>query len=160
MQRDISIQMPTDLHSTDISPLELDSLPPKAKGLVRLTVNIPATTQPETSLTRPRWKTPEFILYYVMALIVIPIMIWVPISLSSSTHVQRRAENFDSFFDSASHPNFPYYRRRLSRGWLFGRDIVSPHECENYVGYGSDQATPSRTTATINIVLFEMVFLR
>lgn len=92
MQRgDVSIEMPTDLHSSStMAPLELepDLDTPKRKGITKLTVNIPSSNRrPRAEDTRPpsRWKSPEFAFYYAVCLTVVPIMIWVPVDLSSST---------------------------------------------------------------------------
>lgn len=62
---------------------------PKTFKLTDLTVNIPSSNR--QSLNRSsgdqqslsRWWTVEFKIYYAIALVVIPIMIWIPISLSS-----------------------------------------------------------------------------
>jgi hypothetical protein len=87
MQGDVSIQMPTDLHT--VAPFELESEfhPRIRKGITALTVDIPSSNHRRRSdETRPssRWKTPEFALYYAAFLTVVPIMIWVPVNLSSS----------------------------------------------------------------------------
>ncbi|KAF9450468.1 glycerol transporter [Macrolepiota fuliginosa MF-IS2] len=83
--------------------------------LTDLTVNIPSsnrqalTTSTSTSskqLAQPRWNTLEFKVYYAVVLLVLPIMIWIPVSLSSK-----------------SHSNFPFYRSRLEEGWIPGRLI-------------------------------------
>lgn len=93
MQGDTVIPMPTDLRAstTNVSPFELEGepVPRKRKGIVRLTVDIPSSNRvPRSDNARSpppsRWKTPEFAFYYAAALIVIPLMIWVPIDLSSS----------------------------------------------------------------------------
>jgi hypothetical protein len=87
MQGDVSIQMPTDLRA--VAPFELESelRPRKHKGITALTVDIPSSNRsPRSNDTRPpsRWKTPEFALYYAVFLTVVPIMVWAPVSLSSS----------------------------------------------------------------------------
>ena len=51
-----------------------------------------------------RWKTPEFFVYWVVFLISVPYMAWVPIRLSQYDH-----------------PNFTSYSSHLQQGWLFGR---------------------------------------
>ncbi|TFK61685.1 MBOAT-domain-containing protein [Pluteus cervinus] len=74
-------------------------------GLVDLTVHIPSTSTPHGGQRPPpRWRTLEFKVYFTIAAIVIPIMIWIPVSLSSP-----------------SNPNYPYYYRKLSVGWIGGR---------------------------------------
>lgn len=111
---DVVIQMPPEL-TTDgkPAPLELDAPPPQPvdqrKGILKLTVHIPSSGKPasvERKHPAPRWFTPEFLFYYVAAVIVIPIMVWIPIRLSSSDH-----------------PNFLIYQRRLSPGWIMGRRV-------------------------------------
>ncbi|EDR04007.1 uncharacterized protein LACBIDRAFT_191382 [Laccaria bicolor S238N-H82] len=77
-------------------------------GLTGLTVDIPSSTSKRPDEKRPaaRWSSFEFKVYYALACIVIPIMVWIPVSLSSP-----------------SNPNYPFYQMRLSNGWLFGRRI-------------------------------------
>ncbi|KAI0636277.1 MBOAT-domain-containing protein [Trametes polyzona] len=102
--------MPTDLRPT--AAFELDSpeqAPPNPKGLARLTVTIPSSYNPQVKAAQhplPRWRTPEFMVYYVVFAVVVPVMVWIPYQLSSPSHL-----------------NFPYYERRLSPGWMFGRKV-------------------------------------
>ncbi|KAI9056770.1 MBOAT-domain-containing protein [Trametes sanguinea] len=103
--------MPSDLRPT--ATFELDSpeqsLPPKPTGLARLTVEIPSAYNPavkEASHPPPRWRTPEFMVYYVVFILAVPLMVWIPYQLSSP-----------------SHPNYPFYEMRLSPGWMFGRRV-------------------------------------
>ncbi|EIW57931.1 MBOAT-domain-containing protein [Trametes versicolor FP-101664 SS1] len=102
--------MPTDLRSTAAFELDSPELPPpEPKGLARLTVTIPSSYSPQVKVAPhplPRWRTPEFMVYYVVFVLVVPMMAWIPYSLSSS-----------------SHPNYPFYERRLSPGWMFGRRV-------------------------------------
>ncbi|TFK98165.1 MBOAT, membrane-bound O-acyltransferase family-domain-containing protein [Pterulicium gracile] len=49
----------------------------------------------------PRWKSPEFYLYYLLALFILPLMIILPIRVSLATH-----------------PSFMSYAPRLSWGWI------------------------------------------
>ncbi|PFH46767.1 hypothetical protein AMATHDRAFT_82449 [Amanita thiersii Skay4041] len=76
--------------------------------LTKLTVDIPSSTRPLSSIktSPPRWSTLEFKFYYVVFVLVIPVMVWISVSLSMP-----------------SHPNYRAYRPRLSSGWLFGREI-------------------------------------
>lgn len=87
MPRDIVIDMPT----TDIRPtmatFEMDSDHGSSKqaGITRLTVDIPSSRRnprPEERRSSPRWKTPEFAFYYVIFVLVVPLMVWVPVQLS------------------------------------------------------------------------------
>lgn len=109
MPKDIVINMPTDMRNTEghFSTFDLDYAPLKPGGITSLTVDIPTSGRiPNEPRPPPRWNTPEFIFYYVVALFAIPLMVWVPIHLSSP-----------------SHPNYPYYRHKLSSGWMFGREV-------------------------------------
>jgi hypothetical protein len=91
------IPMPTDLRS-NIDVFELQEQKSGRKGLAKLTVNVPTSSHRDSSDRPPRWSTPEFIFYYLVAVIVIPMMTWVPISLSSRA--------FDSFaLEALSHTN-------------------------------------------------------
>lgn len=86
MQKDVSIQMPTDLHRT--VPFELESeFRPRSKGITALTIDIPSSNHTPSSdevHPSPRWKTIEFALYYAIFMTVVPVMIFVPVWLSSS----------------------------------------------------------------------------
>ena len=89
------LPMPANLRSPRASSglssfqlVEPDGLsPPEPHGITALTVNIPASKMSSSSgeAKRPpaRWWTPEFIFYYLVACVVIPWMVWVPVSLSS-----------------------------------------------------------------------------
>jgi len=101
--------MPTDLRSSFDGQLDSPALsrPPKHPGITNLTVDVPdVTTRPRVSHQPQRWKTVEFLGYGVIFCITLPIMIWIPVSLSST-----------------SHPNYPVYQRKLTPGWLFGRQV-------------------------------------
>lgn len=85
----VSSQMPTDLRQTTrpAHTFDVDSPAPRQrKGITRFTVDIPSS-QVDPSHSRaprppPRWRTPEFIFYAVMFALVVPLLVWVPISLS------------------------------------------------------------------------------
>ena len=89
----VSIEMPTDLRpNSGMAPLNLDPElnTSKRKGITRLTVNIPSSnrsphTAVEETRSPSRWKSLEFTFYYVVFLIVMPVMIWVTVDLSSGT---------------------------------------------------------------------------
>lgn len=133
MPKDIVIDMPTDMRNTEghFSTFDLDYTPLKPGGITSLTIDIPTSSRiPNEPRPPPRWKTPEFIFYYVVALFAIPLMVWVPIHLSSRMWVllQKIATSANET-SSASHPNYPYYRHKLSSGWMFGREVVSVISC-------------------------------
>ncbi|KAI9001460.1 MBOAT-domain-containing protein [Trametes punicea] len=102
--------MPSDLRPS--AALELDSPeqpPPKPKGLARLTVDIPSSYSPNVKAAShppPRWRTPEFMVYYVVFILIVPLMVWIPYRLSLP-----------------SHPNYPLYAAWLWPGWMFGRNV-------------------------------------
>ncbi|KAF8628982.1 hypothetical protein AX15_003606 [Amanita polypyramis BW_CC] len=77
-------------------------------SIVKLTVDIPSSVRPSSvsRVSPPRWSTFEFRFYFVMFALVVPLLFWIPISLSMS-----------------SHPNYGFFHRRLSPGWIFGRQI-------------------------------------
>lgn len=83
----VAIEMPTDMHATRATEIEQDPSPRTAQGVTRLTVHIPSSTRTKSTgirkPTQPRWKTPEFFLYGLVFCTVVPIMIWIPIRLSS-----------------------------------------------------------------------------
>ena len=79
----IVLQMPSD--DRPLPPLEIEGLADRKETsrIVKLTVDIPSSHQPRTADTTPRWKTPEFFFYYVVFAVVIPVMVWIPVKLSS-----------------------------------------------------------------------------
>ncbi|KAG8969855.1 glycerol transporter [Tulasnella sp. 419] len=80
------------------------------RGIVALTVETPTSSrpprQPVPTPSPPRWKTPEFLLYGIVFLVVVPLLVKIPVDLSSPTH-----------------PNFGMYQHRLSPGWIPGRQV-------------------------------------
>ncbi|KAF9007390.1 glycerol transporter [Cyathus striatus] len=89
--------------------LHTQSSPRQRFRITDLTVEIPSGTRLPTSSsesTPARWNTFEFKVYYFVAAVIIPMMVWIPVTLSNS-----------------SHPNYEFYRGRLSNGWLFGRKL-------------------------------------
>ncbi|KIK69770.1 hypothetical protein GYMLUDRAFT_34163 [Collybiopsis luxurians FD-317 M1] len=80
-------------------------------SITDLTVGIPSsarsTSIPSENSRKPsKWGTLEFKFYYVVLCSALPLMIWIPASLSNP-----------------SHPNFEDYHHRLWKGWLFGREL-------------------------------------
>ncbi|KAG5643093.1 hypothetical protein DXG03_001589 [Asterophora parasitica] len=84
--------------------------------LTDLTVDIPESTSKapagETEgqnlhqHPKARWRTLEFRIYIAVLCLVLPIMVWIPISLSLS-----------------SSPNYQFYKNRLSPGWIPFRQV-------------------------------------
>lgn len=81
MSDHVVLHMP--LGDRQLSPLGIEEPVNRKRPsrIVKLTVDIPSSYQPQT--TTPRWKTPEFLFYYVVFIVVIPIMVWIPVRLSS-----------------------------------------------------------------------------
>ena len=68
------------------SLLEDSRVEPKRTGALRFTVDVPLAPPPKINVdARPsaRWRTPEFLFYGIMFILVVPWMIWKPIDLSS-----------------------------------------------------------------------------
>ena len=93
---DLELQMPSDLRGDgheDTKPF-LESMSPgqptdveepSRKGILHFTVNVPpGSVRQRTVQARPppRWRTPEFYLYYLVFAVAVPIMVWKPIRLS------------------------------------------------------------------------------
>lgn len=90
MNGDFVIQMPSELRSSSgrMQPLETeDTVKFNQTGITCLTVRIPLTSRTGPRSTQSRWRTPEFMLYYLTAIVCVPLMIWIPITLGSSTLV-------------------------------------------------------------------------
>ena len=68
-----------------LSPLEIEGPTNRKRSswIVKFTVDIPFSHQPQAAETTPRWRTPEFFFYYVAFIVVIPVMVWIPVTLSS-----------------------------------------------------------------------------
>ena len=82
--------------------------------LVDLTVSTTTDKKSDTNSTRntkstspERWRTTEFYIYYVVVIIVLPIMLWIPISVSSREFLLLSyREIYEAKLDEpASHPN-------------------------------------------------------
>lgn len=136
MPEAVVLDMPTDLRSTSacVSPFELEEEDIRKKkihrGLTAATVEIPDASKVQrvdTPRPPPLWRTPEFFFYYLVAVVVIPVMIWVPINLSSCTLLSCCPTMFILIYKLyvATHANYPFFHYKLSSGWLFGRQVVS-----------------------------------
>ena len=85
MLGDISTQMPSDLRSKHAG-FELDPPAPHRKGVTRLTIDIPSSYDAKLKAElhpEPRWRTTEFMCYYVVFALALPLMAWIPYRLSS-----------------------------------------------------------------------------
>lgn len=75
--------------------------PPKPTKTTTTRNDAAATTMPSKS----RWNTWEFYFYYLVFIIVVPQMVYVPYLLSRPD----------------SNPQYPHFQHHLEPGWLFGR---------------------------------------
>jgi hypothetical protein len=73
------MQLPLTLPGlTSMSPTD------RRKGVAQLTVHIPdAAARTPSTTSRSRWSTLEFRLYALAFAIVVPLMVWIPVKLSS-----------------------------------------------------------------------------
>ena len=115
-----------------ISPFYLEPTQSKHMRLIDLTVHIPATSRSRPVAQEAehpaRWKTLEFRIYSVFIFIIVLIMGWIPMTLSSRALAVRPSSGLRIQTKpncAATHPNYPKFRHRLSRGWMFGRPVVS-----------------------------------
>ena len=78
--------MPGDLDKQLHGSSDHNNEIPRSRGITVLTVSIPSSetgyTQIDTNRPKPRWKTPEFILYGFLFITVVPYMVWIPYQLS------------------------------------------------------------------------------
>jgi hypothetical protein len=77
-----------------------------------------AYNKPDKRAQPPKWRTPEFFLYYFVLLLAVPYMFWVAYCVSTPADAR-----------------YAKYAHFLSDGWIPGRQIVSPgshpHYCES-----------------------------
>lgn len=92
----ITIPMPTDIRSERISPLSIETEQIHSskflqhitsswhrRGITNLSVTTPTQPKPPAdTASKPRWKSPEFILYAILFIIVVPEMVRLPMRLS------------------------------------------------------------------------------
>jgi hypothetical protein len=95
-------------------------------GITRLTVDVPSS-RASGDTHPPRWRTPEFLIYYVVFLAVVPWMVYSPVQLSASAFFfcPRIVLSHPCFSYLETHPNYMLYRHRLAKGWFPGTEIVS-----------------------------------
>jgi hypothetical protein len=89
MSGELVLDMPSDISPRSTFELgsHSDSLSLSHRSrIINLTVDIPSShhpQHPESHIPKPRWWTLEFMVYYVVFLIAVPVMIWIPVRLSS-----------------------------------------------------------------------------
>ena len=81
------LRRPSAVHELDSQRDTDASRQRQRKGILQLTVDIPSSYRPGTVTDErrapPRWRMPEFLFYYVAAVVAIPFMVWVPMQLSN-----------------------------------------------------------------------------
>ena len=129
---DITIQMSAGPRS-QLEVITGENDPEKSQrrgGIIRLTVDAPsahAVGEPRP----PRWRSYEFFLYYFVFIVAFPLMVYIPIEVSSSACLSALENCFQprrrcSFiFLSETLPNYALYRHRLAKGWFPGSEVVS-----------------------------------
>lgn len=98
---DLELQMPSNLRgeserdradATSTQPFLLSEAihdeAPKRRGILRMTVDVPSSSQ-KTVQTHPppRWRTPEFVVYFLVITVAVLLMVWKPVALSRGTDV-------------------------------------------------------------------------
>jgi len=87
----LPIHSPTPSLKHDTYPPKaptMPSAPPggKARGVARLTVHIPSAFLRDANKVEgkspPRWNTLEFKIYYVIAVVAVGFIVWIPVLLS------------------------------------------------------------------------------
>ncbi|KAG9004573.1 glycerol transporter [Tulasnella sp. JGI-2019a] len=105
--------MPGDLRQPrrpQLAHLDLEDTPErKPRGITALTVTTPTSLRPRQTTKvppAPRWKTPEFLFYGLVHVVVLPFLFKVPMDMSNP-----------------SNPNYITFKGRLSPGWIGGRQV-------------------------------------
>ncbi|KAL1732281.1 MBOAT, membrane-bound O-acyltransferase family-domain-containing protein [Schizophyllum commune] len=109
--------------------------------LVDLTVDIPSSERrvPQEKLAPPRWRTKEFLVYYVVAACVLPLMAYIPMRLSHPWH-----------------RNYVLYEHRLTNGWIAGRKIDNSDA--QYRSFRDN--VPHLTAATLLFAVLKLAWTR
>ena len=98
------------------------------RGITTMTLQTPTSTAGKAPSTKPpRWKTTEFLVYGVIAVVLVPYMVYVPISLSQRTSIYLMLQSSSPVLILdliAWHPNYQKYEHKLSPGWIAGRKVV------------------------------------
>lgn len=92
---DLELQMPSEIRGnrheeskpflSAVLDQQADVDQPRRKGILRFTVDVPPGSSRQRVVQPrppPRWRTPEFYLYYLIFAITVPVMVWKPIQLS------------------------------------------------------------------------------
>ncbi|SNX87280.1 probable GUP1 - Multimembrane-spanning protein essential for proton symport of glycerol [Melanopsichium pennsylvanicum] len=94
------------LRSRGIASLTIDTGPLSGQALIEneITATTSSTVTTNAKVKRGRWHTLEFKFYYLVFLVMVPLMVYVPIRLSTPTN-----------------PNYYSYSDHLKPGWIGGR---------------------------------------
>lgn len=74
-----------------------------------------------------RWNTLEYYFYYFIFLTIVPLMFYVPYSISKGRSRAQRLLFLLLRAFAESHPQYYKFEPLLSQGWIFGRKVVSGH---------------------------------
>lgn len=98
--------------------------PPKEENRNSQVIISQKTASQHTESSPSLWTTPEFLFYYLIFIVCVPLMFKAVYDVS-----QRKSSLFktspvaDNSFPVASHPNFHKYAELLSPGWIPGRQV-------------------------------------
>lgn len=86
-----------------------------------------ARTGAPSDIRPPLWETLEFYVYYFIFVTVVPLMFYIPYTISKRTElvIVHEVQNMSTNPKPASHPNYLKYVNLLSDGWVPGRKVVS-----------------------------------
>ena len=116
MLGDTVIEMPSDLRPTAAFELDSPSQPvDPRKGITKLTVDIPSSYNPHARTQqhpKSRWRTPEFMFYYVVFAFALPLMAWITFRLSSGEY------SLIWFLEGLIDARGEDEEARVVRGWL------------------------------------------
>lgn len=151
--------MNLSLPMTSPHVVALESSTKRHFSLVDLTVDIPSTSQAPSSLTErknaARWKTLEFKFYWIALALALPLMIWVPMSLSTRMHMVFRGIISCTLMLLQPHTPITIF---LGQGFLrAGYSVV--RWCVLLSPSCSALMSTNRIIATPNIVPLETIYL-
>lgn len=119
-----------------------------------------ARTGVPSDIKPPLWGTLEFYFYYFIFVTIVPLMFYIPYTVSKRTELVFLHEVFDLSTNPrpASHPNYLKYVNLLSNGWIPGRKVVSQVLQNYHMNWATWLTNFSRITRTINMRLSGTTF--